>query len=239
MTDTTSISSEFTYRSPSDRGFWFRLWLLSIRFARRKPLGVVGLALVLTLLLMAVFAPVIAPYDPGRQSLRHSLEGASSTHWMGTDALGRDVFSRLVYGARISITVGFGAVFISAVGSAILGIVSGYYGGIFDKIVQRFVDSWQAMPGLIILITFMGVIGRMNGVNIILAMMLAIGVLSIAGSSRVIRSQVLAIKGAECVPLDPRECHRRPRGGHPGGGEPELSRLRAGGEAFLGADALR
>ncbi len=195
----SSLNSEFTYRSPSDRRLPYRMWFASITFARRKPLGMVGVALVLILVFMALFAPIVAPYDPARQSLRHSLEGASSAHWMGTDALGRDVFSRLVYGARISITVGFGAVAISALGAAALGIVSGYYGGVFDKIVQRFVDSWQAMPGLIILITFMGVIGRMKGVNIILAMMLAIGILSIAGSSRVIRSQVLALKGSAFV----------------------------------------
>lgn len=175
------------------------MWHASITFARRKPLGMVGVSLVLALVFMAVFAPFIAPYDPSRQSLRHSLEGASSAHWMGTDALGRDVFSRLIYGARISITVGFGAVAISAFGSATLGIVSGYYGGVFDKVLQRFVDSWQAMPGLIILITFMGVIGRIEGVNIILAMTATIGILSIAGTSRVVRSQVLAIKGSAFV----------------------------------------
>jgi peptide/nickel transport system permease protein len=175
------------------------MWFSAIQFARNKPLGMVGLVLVLALIFMAVFAPVVAPYPPAKQSLRHSLEGASSAHWMGTDALGRDVFSRLIYGARISITVGFGAVTISAVGAATLGIVSGYYGGLFDKILQRFVDSWQAMPGLIILITFMGIVGRMEGINIILAMTLAIGILSIAGGSRVIRSQVLAVKGSAFV----------------------------------------
>ncbi len=92
-----------------------------------------------------------------------------------------------------------GAVIISSVGSAMLGIVSGYYGGLFDKVVQRIVDSWQAMPYLIILITFMGIVGRIRGVNIILAMVLAMGILSIAGSSRVIRSQVLTLKGAAFV----------------------------------------
>ena len=198
-TSKTHDRTEFVYRSPSDRGFWYRMWFSAIQFARNKPLGMVGLVLVLALIFMAVFAPVVAPYPPAKQSLRHSLEGASSAHWMGTDALGRDVFSRLIYGARISITVGFGAVTISAVGAATLGIVSGYYGGLFDKILQRFVDSWQAMPGLIILITFMGIVGRMEGINIILAMTLAIGILSIAGGSRVIRSQVLAVKGSAFV----------------------------------------
>lgn len=195
----TSVTTEFAYRTPSDRGFWYRTAFSVVNFARHKPLGVVGVVLVLALVFMALFAPFIAPYAPAKQSLRHSLEGSSSAHWMGTDALGRDVFSRLVYGARISITVGFGAVLISATGSAILGIVSGYYGGLFDKIVQRVVDSWQAMPYLVILITFMGIVSRIKGVNIILAMVLAMGILSIAGSSRVIRSQVLTIKGAAFV----------------------------------------
>lgn len=194
-----SIITEITYQSPSDRGFWFRMWYAFSHFIREKPLGAVGLVFVIVLIILAIFAPMIAPYAPGKQSLRHSLEGGSTAHWMGTDALGRDVLSRLIYGARISITVGFGAVTIGAVGSAALGIVSGYYGGIFDKIVQRVVDSWQAMPYLIILITFMGIIGRMKGVNIILALMLAMGILGIAGSSRVIRSQVLTVKGAAFV----------------------------------------
>lgn len=199
MATTTPVLDGFAYRSPSDRGFWYRMWFAGTQFARNKPLGMVGLVLVLALMIMAFFASVVAPYPPAKQSLRHSLEGATAAHWMGTDALGRDVFSRLVYGARISVTVGFGAVTISALGSSTLGIVSGYYGGLFDKIVQRFVDSWQAMPGLIILITFMGVVGRMEGVNIIFAMTIAIGILGIAGGSRVIRSQVLSVKASAFV----------------------------------------
>lgn len=198
-TSTIAVTSEFTYRSPSDRGLAYRMYHASVQFARKKPLGVVGLLLVFVLLFMAVFAPQIAPYAPGKQSLRHSLEGSSSAHWLGTDALGRDVLSRLIYGARISITVGFGAVAISAAGAATLGIVSGYFGGLFDKVVQRFVDSWQAMPYLVILITFMGIMSRLPNVNVIFAMVLAMGVLSIAGSSRVIRSQVLTLKSAAFV----------------------------------------
>ena len=177
-TSTTSVTGEFVYRTPSDRGLFYRMRFASIQFARKKPLGVVGLALVFILIFMAVFAPAIAPYAPAKQSLRHSLEGSSAAHWMGTDALGRDVFSRLIYGARISITVGFGAVAISSLGAAALGIVSGYFGGLFDKIVQRFVDSWQAMPYLVILITFMGIVSRIKGVNIILAMVLVADLVS-------------------------------------------------------------
>jgi peptide/nickel transport system permease protein len=169
------------------------------RFARRKPLGFVGLLMVFTLIFMAVFAPQVAPYAPNKMNLKHTLEGSSSAHLLGTDGIGRDVFSRLVYGARISITVGFGAVAISSTGAATLGIVSGYFGGLFDKIFQRFVDAWQAMPGLVILITFMGVVSRMPNVNIILAMAVAMGILGIAGTSRVIRSQVLMIKNGPFV----------------------------------------
>jgi peptide/nickel transport system permease protein len=137
--------------------------------------------------------------DPDQIHLRNRLEGSSGEFWLGTDATGKDIFSRLVYGARISMMVGFGAVAIGTTGAAFLGIVSGFLGGATDKVIQRFVDAWQAMPGLIILITFLGIARRMPSVNILLAMVLAIGILSIAGSSRVIRAQVLTIKNQPYV----------------------------------------
>jgi peptide/nickel transport system permease protein len=163
-------------------------------FARKKPLGFFGLLIVLALVLIAVFAKQIAPYSPDKTDLRHHLAGLSSTHRLGTDNIGRDVLSRLVYGARVSMTVGFGAVLISTVFASAVGMISGFRGGWFDTVVQRFVDAWQAMPGLIILITLMGIARRMKGVNILWAMVLAIGILGIAGTSRVIRSQVIAIR---------------------------------------------
>ena len=194
-----STTGEHIFRSPSDRRLPLRMLIALRDFARRKPLGFVGLLLVLTLIIMAIFAPQLAPYSPGKMNLRHNLEGSSSAHLLGTDAMGRDVLSRLIYGARISVTVGFGAVAISSCGAATLGIISGYFGGWFDKGLQRVVDAWQAMPYLIILITFMGVVSRMPNVNIVLAMLVAMGVLGIAGSSRVIRSQVLLIKNGPFV----------------------------------------
>ena len=194
-----SSAGEYIPRSSSDRPRPLRMVYALIHFARHKPLGFVGMMMVLTLVTMALFADQIAPYAAGKQSLRHNLEGSSAAHLLGTDALGRDVLSRLIFGARVSITVGFSAVAISSVGSATLGIVSGYYGGLFDKVFQRFVDAWQAMPGLIILITFMGVVQRMPNVNIILAMAVAIGILGIAGASRVIRSAVLMTKNGPFV----------------------------------------
>lgn len=195
MASTIQASAlEFGPRRLKERPLPLRpvFWLL--RFARQKPLGFVGMVMVLSLIFMALFADQLATYPANKLDLKHRLEGPSARHWLGTDATGKDTFSRLIYGAQISMMVGFGAVAISATGAALLGIVSGFIGGWFDKILQRFVDAWQAMPGLIILITFLGIVRRMPNVNLVLAMVIAIGVLSIAGGSRVIRSQVLLIR---------------------------------------------
>jgi peptide/nickel transport system permease protein len=175
-------------------------WLAALaKFARSKPLGFFGLVVVVALVLTAIFAPQLATHPPNQIDLRNRLEGPSREHWMGTDNTGRDVYSRLVYGARISIYVGFGAVALSTVFATLIGVISGYYGGWFDTAVQRFVDAWQAMPGLIILLTLLGIVRRMPDVNLLLAMVVAIGVLSIAGRSRVERSAVLAIRGMPFV----------------------------------------
>ena len=171
-----------------------KLLLRAWRFVRHQPLGTVGLVIVLTFIVAAVFAEQVAPYSPDKQNLRHRLEGPSAEHWLGTDYTGRDTFSRLIYGARISMMVGFGAVFIGSGGAAALGIVSGYLGGWSDKIIQRVVEAWQAMPGLVILLTILGIVRRMDNVNVVFAMVLAIGLLSIAGTSRVIRAQVFTIR---------------------------------------------
>ena len=178
MYDRTTVRSGWA--EPA-RGVW--------RFARRKPLGFAGAALVTLFVLTAVFAPLIAPYDYGQQQLRRRLEGPSSEHILGTDSIGRDVFSRLVYGARVSITVGFGAVAITAVLASTIGIVSGYLGGWFDKVVQRVVDLWQALPGLIVLITILGIFG--SG---LVPMILAIGIVGAGGASRIYRSTVLSMR---------------------------------------------
>lgn len=166
------------------------LWVAA--FARKKPLGFVGMLIVVGFVLTAIFAEALAPYPPDKIDLNSSLQGPSREHLLGTDKIGKDTLSRLIYGARISMYVGFGAVAIGAVGAALLGITSAYLGGWGDKLIQRFVDAWQAMPGLIILITLLGIARRMPDVNMVLAMVLAIGILSIAGQSRVIRSSALA-----------------------------------------------
>jgi peptide/nickel transport system permease protein len=171
-------------------------WLMAAGwFARHKPLGFLGALIILALAVAALFAGQLATHDPNKIDLRHKLEGPSRAHWLGTDATGKDTYSRLLYGARISLKVGLGAVLLSTLCATALGVVSGYFGGWFDTILQRFVDAWQAMPGLIILITMLGIVRRIPNVDMILAMILALGILSIAGRSRVERSQVIALRG--------------------------------------------
>ena len=162
-------------------------WLRS--FLTRKPLGAIGGALVLLMLVVAAGAPVLAPYpyDVGEASVR--LQGPSLAHPFGTDANGRDMLSRIIYGARISVTVGFGAVAISTLLAVTVGIVSGYFGGWIDLTVQRLVDIWISFPALVLLISLVAVAGPgLWSVTFILGILLA------PGTSRVVRSAVISIR---------------------------------------------
>lgn len=162
-------------------------WLRS--FVARKPLGAIGGALVLLLLVVAAAAPVLAPYpyDVGNAAVR--LQGPSLAHPFGTDANGRDMLSRIIWGAQISVTVGFGAVLISTVLAVTVGIVSGYFGGWLDLTVQRLVDIWISFPALVLLISLVAVAGPgLWSVTAILGILLA------PGTSRVVRSAVIGIR---------------------------------------------
>jgi peptide/nickel transport system permease protein len=158
-------------------------------FVRRKPLGAAGAVMVLLVLFAGIAAPAIAPYDYSEQSLRQKFQGSSSEHLMGTDELGRDIFTRILYGARVSVIIGVTVVSLSVTLAVALGIVTGYYGGWFDSLAQRGVDIWMAFPDLILLITIISVFG-VGLPQLILS--LAIG--RFAGSSRVQRGLVLSLK---------------------------------------------
>ena len=180
MANSSAASTlDLEHGRPLQRPIHQRLLRGTLSFARRKPLGFAGLLLVLALVFVAIFATQLAPFDPQRIDLRHKLEGPSPLHRLGTDATGKDVLSRLIYGARISMLVGFGAVFIGEFGAVLIGVTSGYFGGWMDKLVQRLVEAWQALPGLIILIVILGIARRMPQVNLVFAMVVAIGLLSI------------------------------------------------------------
>ena len=160
------------------------LWL----FCRRKPLGALGGLLVLVMFVAALGANWIAPYAYDETIRGARMKAPGTQFLMGTDNLGRDVFSRVVYGARISITVGFGAVLIANILATVIGVTSGYFGGKYDIAVQRIVDAWQSFPFLVVILSIMAVLGP-GLFNVIVAL----GILGSAGASRIIRSATISV----------------------------------------------
>ena len=158
------------------------------QFCRRKPLGALGGFIVLGLLIMAIFAPWIAPYQYDETIPGARMKAPGAQFWMGTDNLGRDVYSRVVYGAAVSVTVGFGAVLLANVLATVIGITSGYFGGAYDICVQRVVDAWQSFPFLVVILSLMAVLGPG-----LLNLVLALGVLGAAAASRVIRGTTISV----------------------------------------------
>jgi peptide/nickel transport system permease protein len=176
------------------RGVW--------RFVRRYPLGAFGAALVILLLAMAVYPALftthpLTPTDPS-QAIRDRLLGPSVSHWFGTDQLGRDLYTRIVYGARTAIMIGFGVVLVSAVLAVVLGIVSGYFGGWFDTLFQRLIDIGITLPGLIFIILFITSFQGMPG-GVMMPIILSLGVLIAFSQSRVIRSGAISVKEEQYV----------------------------------------
>jgi peptide/nickel transport system permease protein len=158
------------------------------RFIRTKPLGTLGAIIVLTTVLMACFADVLSVYPYDTPNYAVSLDPPSFAHPFGTDFLGRDLFSRLVYGARVSIFVVVGAVGFGTILSGLIGIVSGYVGGVFDLVVQRLVDAWMSVPPVLFFLFIMAIIGP--GIT---NMIFVLGLVAIR-ESRVLRAAVLAVK---------------------------------------------
>ncbi len=166
----------------------------AFRQLKRNKLAIAGTIFIIALFIVAAFAPLIAPYSPFKTDFFRTLEGPSAEHWLGTDDLGRDVFSRLLYGARISITIGFISVAIGLVVGVPIGAISGYYGGKIDIFVQRLVDIMMAFPGMLLAIIIVAVMG----VGLVNAM-IAVGIVSIPTYIRLVRGSVLSIKNREFV----------------------------------------
>ena len=163
------------------------------RFCRNKQ-AMIGLAMLLLLIFAAVFANVIAPYDPVEQNLLIRLQGPSAAHWFGTDEFGRDIFSRILYGARISLTVGLIAVSISCVAGCALGAIAGYYGGILDTVIMRISDIMMAIPSILLNISIVAALG--TGLQNV---MIAIGISSVPAYCRIMRASLLSLKNQEFV----------------------------------------
>ncbi|GAI34480.1 unnamed protein product, partial [marine sediment metagenome] len=130
-----------------------------IRLVKEKPLGTVGAVITLLLLFTGIFADFLAPYGMNETHMVHRLAPSSARFWLGTDNLGRDVLSRVIFGARISVIVGLSASFLATTISVIMGGVSGYIGGKLDLTVQRIVDSVMCMPGLLLVMIALSAIG--------------------------------------------------------------------------------
>jgi peptide/nickel transport system permease protein len=160
-----------------------------VRLFREKPLGAAGGVVFVLFLLCGLFADVLAPYGMNQISPRTRLMAPSWAHWFGTDNLGRDMLSRCLYGAQISVIIAFTTAILATIVSVAVGIITGYLGGKIDLIVQRFVDAWMSFPDLIILIVVVSVLGP--GIpQIIVTLGLLLG---IAGS-RIIRSAVVSVR---------------------------------------------
>ena len=156
---------------------------------RRKPLGAVGGAIALGMVLVAIFADVLAPYDFNDTALLRALQRPGATHWFGTDELGRDVYSRVIHGARVSMLVGLAATAISIGLGGLIGIVSGYFGRRVDLVLQRLVDAWMAFPGLVMAIVILALLGPG-----LWSVILALGVSQAFSQSRTIRSATLVVR---------------------------------------------
>ena len=161
---------------------------------RRSPLTVAGLVLIIALALIAVSAPLIAPMDPLKQILSTRLKPPSAEHWMGTDQLGRDVLSRMIYGARISILIGTVVVGLAASIGTVVGLIAGYAGGWLDEGLMRLTDVFFAFPALILAMAISGALGPS-----LTNAMIAIAIVSWPVYARLVRAQVLSLREREYV----------------------------------------
>lgn len=169
----------------------------SILFLRRlfRPLaGRIGGTIIAFMILVAIFAPLIAPYNPIAQNIPDRLLAPGSHHLMGTDETGRDIFSRVVYGSRISLRVGLVSVSIALLLGVTAGILAGYYGGIVDTLIMRFVDILLAFPGFLLALAIIAMLGPS-----LRNAMIAVGIGSSTGFARLVRSSVLTIRHADYV----------------------------------------
>ncbi|HEV8531865.1 MAG TPA: ABC transporter permease [Methylomirabilota bacterium] len=173
-------------RLPRTRAWYTDVW---IQLVRHKPLGTLGAVIVIVMLGGAVLADVITPYGFAETNLRERFAPISREHWLGADPLGRDLLTRLLYGARVSLYVGFGAVSLGCLIATFVGIGSAYFGGRVDLLLQRAVDAWMAFPPLLLLMSIMSLVGP-GAWNITIVLGTAFGI----QNSRIVRSMALSIK---------------------------------------------
>lgn len=170
------------------------LWVDSLLHLLKSKTSLIGFCIIFILIVTAIFAPLIATHSPTEQSILNQYQKPSSEHWLGTDALGRDIFSRIIYGTRISIQIGVIAVGISMIIGVLLGAVAGYFGRWVDQIIMRFIDILLAFPSILLAIALVAVLGPS-----LRNAMIAVGIIGIPQFARIIRSAVLSVKETEYI----------------------------------------
>lgn len=192
MTDAVAVSAPVSnavsarWRPGRERSPWLDVL---VRLVKYKPLGLAGAIILLAMLVIGALAGVLAPYGYNEFSLASRLSAPSATHWFGTDNNGRDVLSRVIYGAQISLTVGLVGAMLHVLVAFLIGGTSAFYGGKFDTIVQRVVDGVQAFPSLLLYLTIMSFMG-----GSVVALVLVLGISSGIYGSRTVRSAVISIR---------------------------------------------
>lgn len=169
-------------------------WKMFYRKLARNKAALAGAFIVLVFVLLAIFAPLIAPYDPLKMNIVNKLQGPSADHWLGTDDKGRDILSRLLYGSRISLTVGILSTLLGAAVGIVLGIVSGYYGRGVDSVIMRFCDVLLAFPGILLALAIVSVLGA-STTNVIIA----VAFFAVPTFARIVRGSTLGVKKLEYI----------------------------------------
>ena len=169
-------------------------WTVVARFVRKKPLGAAGGALMLVMVVTAIFADLLQTHDPIATNAAYTLGSPNVEHWLGTDHLGRDIYSRIVHGARVSLVVGVASTLLGSVLGGIIGLLSGYIGGKTDLITQRILDILQGLPLLVLALVMSAALGP-SVQNVVIAISIPI----IPRAARVIRSSVLSIREMQYV----------------------------------------
>ena len=165
-------------------------WLMaSFRFTRRRPVGAVGAAIIGLMIVAAILAGFVSPYDPLATDYGKMLQAPSSSHWFGTDSFGRDVFTRIIYGSRTALWIGFASSFLGATLGAFIGVTSAYFGGKIDLVLQRFMDLFLSFPLIILALVIVSFLG--SGVTNVI---LAITVPMVPRCALVVRSSALALR---------------------------------------------
>ena len=166
----------------------------AVQFMLQQPLGAAGLAVIILMMIGSIFAKYVAPYDPLQLDYGAMLAAPSAEHWLGTDAFGRDVLSRIIYGARTALLVGFLASFVGSTLGAVIGVISAFFGGRVDMAIQRFMDILLAFPIIVLALAVVAVLGKFPVAGLDLNLIIAIAIPMVPKVARVVRASALAVR---------------------------------------------